>query len=137
MNIEIFWIILFFVCGISLGVFLAFVIEPNNSKATEITWGVSLIIFLVSLSLVIFYACKWDKIESTPYEQGQILSTEVLENFKVDEIDVHYNNTSEETASELYIEGIEDYEYILIKYRIWDGNFYADYHRLELRKKEK
>ena len=133
MNVETLMIICLIVAVVS---FIGALIIYGE---TFIDWLPCTLAIVCVISIISFFVLgiKWIKLNKIPYEkEGEIVSIEEIENFNITDIRIKYNNTSEENGDSIYIEGLEDYTYILIKYRVWKGNFYLNKTRLELRKKE-
>ena len=98
----------------------------------------SFFIASVTLIVTILLGRTWSNLDSAPLEEKDIVSIENnIESFKISNAVLKYNNDSETEVDVVSIEALEDYEYVLIKYRLKSGKLYLNKSKLELRKKEK
>ena len=124
-----------FLLSLLLGFVWLFDIEYTIPSFVGIS---SFFIASVTLIVTILLGITWSNLESAPLEEKDIVSIENnIENFKISNAVLNYNNDSETKVDVVSIEALEDYEYVLIKYRLKSGKLYLNKSKLELRKKEK
>lgn len=137
MNIVVGFFIFLLLCILSLvlGFMWFFGVECTIPSFVGIS---SLFIGGITLLIVISLGRTWSDLDSAPLEEKDIVSIENnIESFKISNAVLKYNNDSETTVDVVSIEALEDYEYVLIKYRLKSGKLYLNKSKLELRKKEK
>lgn len=133
--VGIFIFSLFFAISTVIGLLWLF---DMNCSVPSFVGISSLFIAGITLLLTISLVVTLSDLDTTPLEEKDIVSIENnIENFKISNAVLNYNNDSETKVDIVSIEALEDYEYVLIKYRLKSGKFYLDKSKLELRKKEK